>query len=241
MKKITGLFKKKKDTSEDVQEEEPQETQEIQVVQEPPRVYVDSTVQNCVVCGKQENLNRCKACKVAKYCCVDHQRQNWPEHKKACSTLKQYHEEQEISYEKSPERLLITDADIPKDNSVLFKDWEDYFFNVRKSHFTEVYRTLSNISDDQQIIDTQSWRQNLYFRNFTRVLSNSMTLYWVCQQFRLFDPFTDKEFAKKRKKKKQRFNVHILMNESTTPFEPLAKSFAEFFNMTKTRVCIINT
>lgn len=38
----------------------------------------------CPICGKQKNINLCSRCKKVAYCCVAHQKQDWPAHKKVC-------------------------------------------------------------------------------------------------------------------------------------------------------------
>lgn len=42
----------------------------------------------CVVC-KIYCKKKCKQCKIAYYCCLEHQRENWPHHKKICQTILQ--------------------------------------------------------------------------------------------------------------------------------------------------------
>lgn len=39
----------------------------------------------CVVCDSKENLKRCTRCKGVVYCCRQHQIQDWPSHKVACT------------------------------------------------------------------------------------------------------------------------------------------------------------
>lgn len=39
----------------------------------------------CVVCDSKENLKRCTRCKGGVYCCRQHQIQDWPSHKVACT------------------------------------------------------------------------------------------------------------------------------------------------------------
>ena len=36
---------------------------------------------------KEKDLNACMRCKLVHYCCVEHQRLHWPEHKKKCKEL----------------------------------------------------------------------------------------------------------------------------------------------------------
>lgn len=41
----------------------------------------------CELCGVSENLSRCARCRVAFYCCKDHQKQDWKRHKVTCKKL----------------------------------------------------------------------------------------------------------------------------------------------------------
>ena len=41
----------------------------------------------CVVCQKEEQDKPCSACKAIYYCSVEHQKQNWQQHKQVCSSL----------------------------------------------------------------------------------------------------------------------------------------------------------
>lgn len=39
----------------------------------------------CIVCLKEEDVMFCSICKEAVYCCGEHQKQDWPNHKKICT------------------------------------------------------------------------------------------------------------------------------------------------------------
>lgn len=41
----------------------------------------------CELCGASENLSRCARCRVAFYCCKDHQKEDWKRHKVTCKKL----------------------------------------------------------------------------------------------------------------------------------------------------------
>ena len=45
----------------------------------------DNTTKTCNVCGK-EATKFCSKCKLIYYCCVEHQRSDWKNHKKTCLT-----------------------------------------------------------------------------------------------------------------------------------------------------------
>lgn len=45
-------------------------------------------IKGCLVCQKTENLSRCKACAVVRYCGAEHQKLDWPNHMKNCKALK---------------------------------------------------------------------------------------------------------------------------------------------------------
>lgn len=49
--------------------------------------YNEKIEKKCVVCGKTKGLKKCSRCKIAFYCGVEHQKQDWPNHKKVCSKL----------------------------------------------------------------------------------------------------------------------------------------------------------
>lgn len=46
---------------------------------------------SCSFCGKKETtkepLKRCSRCKISSYCCVEHQKQDWPKHKLICGKV----------------------------------------------------------------------------------------------------------------------------------------------------------
>ena len=41
----------------------------------------------CACCGNAANLHFCGRCKKVAYCCVEHQKQSWPQHKAECKKL----------------------------------------------------------------------------------------------------------------------------------------------------------
>ena len=43
-----------------------------------------SIFKRCGVCGKHENVQKCRQCKYAYYCSKDHQKEHWPTHKMYC-------------------------------------------------------------------------------------------------------------------------------------------------------------
>ncbi|HSX26500.1 MAG TPA: zinc finger MYND domain-containing protein [Chlamydiales bacterium] len=61
----------------------------------------------CAVCQTTETLKKCDACKWISYCGPDHQRQDWPSHKKICQSVcrKQYEE-----YKKSSNQTHVDAA-----------------------------------------------------------------------------------------------------------------------------------
>ena len=48
----------------------------------------DKTTSSCRVCGKQDELKNCSRCKSVKYCSVECQKKDWPQHKESCQTTK---------------------------------------------------------------------------------------------------------------------------------------------------------
>jgi len=70
-------------------------------------VYIPQ-VPSCAVCdlrtqpgGQDKPLLVCGACKVVYYCCVEHQKEHWPEHKKPCKALRKNADSQPPSKSKS--------------------------------------------------------------------------------------------------------------------------------------------
>ncbi len=47
----------------------------------------DNKTENCALCTKKANL-RCSGCLIVFYCCKDHQKIHWKEHKQECSAYK---------------------------------------------------------------------------------------------------------------------------------------------------------
>lgn len=76
----------------------------------------------CSTCGKQvshEVDGRCGACKSVWYCCKEHQRQDWPNHKEACSRI--------VDYKKLKEKETAppTESAIPGEQDNLQKMYEN--------------------------------------------------------------------------------------------------------------------
>ena len=51
-------------------------------------VRSDKTISSCRVCGKQDELKNCSRCKSVKYCSIECQRKDWPQHKGSCQSTK---------------------------------------------------------------------------------------------------------------------------------------------------------
>jgi hypothetical protein len=50
--------------------------------------YPFCSFKKCNFCNKTEGLKQCKGCRKVCYCCVDHQNEDWENHKKRCNNYK---------------------------------------------------------------------------------------------------------------------------------------------------------
>jgi hypothetical protein len=60
-----------------------------QLQQEPSHQQQSISNLCCRICGIDGNLRRCSKCKSAYYCCQDHQKLDWKEHKPECKIIQQ--------------------------------------------------------------------------------------------------------------------------------------------------------
>ena len=63
----------------------------------------------CPVCDKKQGLSRCAGCHSVYYCCYPHQKEDWPDHKAACTELKDARSKYELQHMKL-HRLFLFDT-----------------------------------------------------------------------------------------------------------------------------------
>jgi hypothetical protein len=84
----------------------------------------------CVVCGN-EAPKRCSKCKMAYYCCNDHQKEDWKIHKSCCPLAAKFYDfkNEAMSHSKYPMTFCVF-FNVPERKLEKLTCWEDYI-NVR--------------------------------------------------------------------------------------------------------------